>query len=232
MACEFSGAVRDAFIRAGHDATSVDLLPSESDLGPHTVGGALDRAYCEHWDLMVAHPPCTFLASSGARWWPKRRTEQRRALAFVRALLDAPIDRIALENPVGAISTAIRKPDQIIQPFQFGHPEWKTTCLWLKGLPPLVPTAVVEPDMTVGGGKKPGRISSAIHRMGPSKNRQKERSRTYVGIAEAMAAQWGPRIMQIRDIGREYYGSSLMPQSCNGHSHWSFGCSQSDRNTE
>lgn len=191
VACEFSGVVRDAFIRAGHDATSVDLLPSESQFGPHTVGDALDSVYSGRWDLMVAHPPCTFLASSGARWWRTRGAQQRAALEFVRSLLHAPIARIAIENPVGAISTAIRKPDQIIQPWQFGHPEWKTTCLWLKGLPKLMTAFLVEPDKTVGGGKRPGRVSSRIHRMSPGKDRQRERSRTYTGIAQAMAAQWG-----------------------------------------
>ena len=190
VACEFSGVVRDAFILAGHDATSVDLLPSESGLGPHLICDVLDVVHAG-WDLMVAHPPCTYLASSGARWWPTRRKAQQDAISFVRALMDAPIPRIAIENPVGYISTAIRKSDQIIQPFQFGHPEWKTTCLWLKNLPKLVPTGFSEPDATVGGGKRPGRVSSKLHRMGPSKRRQQERSRTYPGIAAAMAVQWG-----------------------------------------
>jgi len=190
IACEFSGVVRDAFIRAGHDATSIDLLPSESSYGPHIVGDVLGFLDGD-WELMIAHPPCTYLASSGARWWPARESQQQAALGFVRALMDAPIQRIAIENPVGVISTAIRKSDQIIQPFQFGHPEWKTTCLWLKGLPNLAPTGCVAPDPTVGGGKRPGRISSAIHRMGPSKERWRARSRTYEGIAQAMAQQWG-----------------------------------------
>ena len=189
VACEFSGAVRDAFSAAGHDAMSCDLLDSEAP-GKHYKGDVRD-VIINQWDLMIAHPPCTYLASSGARWWPKRRSEQEKAVEFVRWLMEGPIPRIAIENPVGYISTAIRKSDQIIQPFQFGHPEWKTTCLWLKNLPKLVPTGYVEADKTVGGGKRPGRISSAIHRMGPSKNRQKERSRTYSGIAAAMADQWG-----------------------------------------
>jgi hypothetical protein len=190
VACEFSGVVRDAFIQRGHQATSIDLIPSESDRGPHIVGDVLsvmDRG----WDLMVAFPPCTHLAASGARWWPKKVMMQGAALEFVQALMNAPIPRIAIENPVGKISSAIRKPDQIIQPWQFGHPEWKTTCLWLKGLPKLMQAFLVEPDKTVGGGKKPGRISSRIHRMGPSRHRQRERSRTYTGIAQAMAVQWG-----------------------------------------
>jgi hypothetical protein len=168
----------------------VDLLPSESGGGPHIVCDVLD-VLDAGWDLMVAHPPCTYLASSGARWWPKRLDEQADALNFVYRLCTAPIARIAIENPVGRLSAEFRKPDQIIQPWQFGHAEWKTTCLWLKGLPPLVPTAIVEPDKTVGGGKKPRRISSRLHRMGPSAKRQRERSRTFTGIAAAMASQWG-----------------------------------------
>jgi site-specific DNA-cytosine methylase len=191
VACEFSGTVRDAFRAAGHYAMSCDILPSELP-GLHYMGDIRD---CLEdtigWDLMVAHPPCTHLASSGARWWPEKRKEQAEALDFVRLLMAAPIERIAIENPVGAISTAIRKPEQIIQPWQFGFPEWKTTCLWLKGLPKLRPTSIVQPDGTVGGGKRPGRVSSRIHRMGPSKNRQRERSRTYAVIASAMAWQWG-----------------------------------------
>jgi hypothetical protein len=177
VACEYSGRVRDAFIAAGHEAVSCDLLPTEVD-GPHYCGSVED-IIGDGWDLMVAHPPCTYLAASGARWWSGRRAEQADALAFVRLLLDAPIDRIALENPIGCISTRIRKPEQIIHPWQFGHGETKTTCLWLKGLPPLVPTDVVD-------GREP-----RVHRMPESKDRWKERSRTYTGIAAAMAAQWG-----------------------------------------
>lgn len=194
VACEFSGTVRDAFRAAGHYAMSCDVLPSELP-GLHYMGDIRD---CLEdtigWDLMIAHPPCTHLASSGARWWPLKRKEQAEALDFVRFLMAAPIERIAIENPVGAISTAIRKPDQIVQPWQFGFPEWKTTCLWLKGLPALRPTSIVQPDGTVGGGKRPGRISSRIHRMGPSNKRQKERSRTYAAIAQAMSWQWGDHV--------------------------------------
>jgi hypothetical protein len=190
IACEFSGIVRDAFIDAGHDATSIDLLPSESPRGPHIIGNVLD--YLDgNWALMIAHPPCTYLASSGARWWPQRQAPQAAALKFVRALMDAPIPRIAIENPVGIISTAIRKSDQIIQPFQFGHFEWKTTCLWLKGLPQLIPTDNVQADTRVGGGKRPGRIYSEVLRFSPHKDRAHERSRTFTGIAQAMAQQWG-----------------------------------------
>ena len=179
VACEFSGIVRDAFIARGHDAVSVDLLPSERP-GPHIQGDV--RQYLRAgWDLMIAHPPCQHLAVSGARWFAEKRQEQSEALAFVQGLLDAPIPRIALENPVSVISTRIRKPDQIIQPWQFGHGETKATCLWLKGLPPLVPTHIVE-------GRKP-----RVHHASPGPDRWKERSRTLPGIAEAMAAQWSCR---------------------------------------
>jgi hypothetical protein len=176
VACEFSGRVRDAFVAAGHDATSCDLLPSDSP-GSHHRGDVRDILQ-DGWDLMVAHPPCTYLAVSGARWFAERQREQEEALEFVRLLLDAPIPRIALENPVSVISTKIRKPDQIIQPWMFGHGETKATCLWLKNLPPLTPTDIVD-----------GR-SKIIHRMPPSPDRWKERSRTYKGVASAMAQQW------------------------------------------
>ena len=177
VACEFSGTVRDAFRRRGHDAWSCDLLPSETP-GPHVVGDALEEAYKWPWDLMIAHPPCTHLAVSGSRWFKDKQVEQKQALDFVRALLDAPIPRIALENPISIISSRVRKPDQIIQPWMFGHGETKATCLWLKNLPALRPTLVVD-----------GR-EARVHRMAPGPNRWKERSRTYRGIAEAMAEQW------------------------------------------
>jgi hypothetical protein len=177
VACEYSGTVRDAFIARGHDAMSCDLLPTERP-GPHYQGRVQDVINIG-WDLMIAHPPCTHLAVSGARWWSDKQDEQRAALDFVRLLMDAPVPRIAIENPVSKISTAIRKPDQIVQPWQFGHGETKATCLWLKGLPKLVPTQVVD-----------GR-EARIHNMSPSPDRWKERSRTYQGIADAMAAQWG-----------------------------------------
>jgi len=183
VACEFSGAVRDAFIRAGHDAWSCDLLPCEADPLRHLTGDVRRFMDCapddEPWDLMVSHPPCTHLAVSGARWFKEKATEQAEALAFVRTLLDAPIERIALENPISIISSRIRKPDQIIQPWQFGHGEVKATCLWLKNLPKLVPTNVVE-------GRHP-----ACWLASPGPDRWKIRSRTYQGIAKAMAEQWG-----------------------------------------
>jgi len=179
VACEFSGVVRDAFARRGHDAYSCDLLDTESDYpAPHYRGDVLDIIN-DGWDLMVAHPPCTHLAVSGARWFKDKLKEQAGALDFVRMLLDAPVERIALENPVSIISTHIRKPDQIIQPWMFGHGETKKTCLWLKNLPLLVPTNVVD-----------GR-EARVHRMPPGPDRWKKRSVTYPGIADAMAEQWG-----------------------------------------
>ena len=178
VACEYSGRVRDAFIRRGHDAMSCDLLPTDVP-GPHYQGPVESVLKPGQWDLMIAHPPCTHLAVSGARWFKGKVREQAQALDFVRLLLDAPIPRIALENPISVISTKIRRPDQIIQPWQFGHGETKATCLWLKGLPPLTPTNIVS-----------GR-EARVHRMAPGPNRWKERSLTFAGIAEAMAEQWG-----------------------------------------
>jgi len=178
VACEYSGRVRDAFAAKGWEAWSCDLLPSEASHGNHYEGPVEDLLN-QHWDLMIAHPPCTHLAVSGARWFKEKQEEQRQALEFVRLLLNAPIERIALENPVSVISSRIRKPDQIIQPWQFGHGETKATCLWLKNLPKLKPTQIVD-----------GR-ENKVHRMPPGPNRWKERSRTYLGIAAAMADQWG-----------------------------------------
>lgn len=175
IACEFSGIVRDAFIAKGHNAVSCDLLPTEVP-GPHIQGNVLN--HLQGWDMMIAHPPCTHLAVSGARWFKGKETEQAAALDFVRQLLDAPIPKICLENPISVISTRIRKPDQIIQPWQFGHGEVKATCLWLKDLPLLIPTNVV-----------PGRVPK-VHHARPSPDRWKARSRTYTGIAHAMADQW------------------------------------------
>ncbi len=177
VACEFSGTVRDAFQAAGHDAWSCDLLPTEKP-GQHIQGDVLAHID-DGWDLLIAHPPCTHLAVSGARWFKDKRTEQSEALAFVAQLLGCSVARIALENPISIISSHIRKPDQIIQPWQFGHGETKATCLWLKNLPPLTPTNVVE-----------GR-EARVHKMAPGAGRWRERSRTYTGIAAAMAAQWG-----------------------------------------
>jgi hypothetical protein len=179
IACEYSGTVRDAFLRLGHDAMSCDLLPTDSP-GPHYCGDVRD-VMGDGWDLMIAHPPCTHLAVSGARHFPAKRADgrQQAALDFVAMLLSAPVPRIALENPISIISSKIRKPDQIIQPWQFGHGETKATCLWLKNLPLLKPTKIVE-----------GR-EQRIHRLPPSPDRWKIRSTTYAGIAAAMAQQWG-----------------------------------------
>ena len=177
VACEYSGIVRDAFLAAGHDALSCDLLPTERP-GPHHEGDVRDVLF-DGWDLMVCHPPCTHLAVSGARWFRDKQAEQAAALDFVRLLLDAPIPMIALENPVSIISSRIRKPDQIIQPFEHGDPYRKTTCLWLKNLPLLTPTDVVE-----------GR-EQKCWKEPPGPDRWKRRSKTYPGIARAMAHQWG-----------------------------------------
>jgi hypothetical protein len=147
VACEFSGIIRDAFRKRGHDAWSCDLLPTEAP-GFHLTGDVRRWLYDlypqSRWDMLIAFPPCTYLASSGARWFKDRREAQKTALSFVRELMNAPVERIAIENPIGVISTQIRKPDQIIQPWQFGHPETKATCLWLKDLPKLQPTNIVE----------------------------------------------------------------------------------------
>lgn len=178
VACEFSGVVREAFRKRGHDAWSCDLLPAEDGSPYHyqtNVGFYLDQGV----DLMIAHPPCTHLAVSGARWFKDKQYEQVMALEFVRMLLNAPIPKIALENPISIISSQIRKPDQVIQPWMFGHGETKATCLWLKGLPKLTPTNIVE-----------GRVAR-VHKEPPGPDRWKNRSRTYQGIADAMAAQWG-----------------------------------------
>jgi site-specific DNA-cytosine methylase len=177
IACEFSGIVREAFKAKGHDAWSCDLLPTEIP-GQHIQGDVLEILNGGGWDLMIAHPPCTHLAVSGARWFKNKQKEQLEALEFVRALLNAPVEKICLENPVSIISTKIMKPTQIIQPYQFGHGETKATCLWLKNLPLLKPTKIVL-----------GRLDR-IHKEPPSKDRWKNRSRTYPGIANAMAKQW------------------------------------------
>ena len=179
VACEYSGRVRDAFIAKGHDAISCDLLPTDS-IGPHYQGDVFDIIN-DGFDLMIAHPPCTHLAVSGARHFARKREsgEQQEAIDFFMRLANAQIEKIAIENPICIMSSIWRKPDQIIQPWQFGHGETKATCLWLKGLPKLQPTNIVS-----------GR-DDRIHKMPPSPTRWKERSRTYQGVADAMAAQWG-----------------------------------------
>ena len=192
VACEYSGTVRDAFIAQGHDAMSCDLLPSDKP-GPHFQGNVFD-IIDQGWDLMLAFPPCTYICSSGMHWTTRglrdpQLTED--ALEFVRRLLDAPIEKIALENPIGAISSRIRRPDQIIQPWQFGEDASKSTCLWLKNLPLLKPTKIIEPKVSDKGKKIWGnQTPSGQNKLGPSADRWKLRSKTFQGIADAMAAQW------------------------------------------
>jgi len=179
VACEFSGRVRDAFIKLGHDAISCDILATEIS-NPHYQGDVFDIVN-NGWDLMIAHPPCTHLAVSGARWFKEKRRDgrQQEAIEFFLRLANVSIEKICIENPVSIMSTFYKKPNQIIQPYQFGHSETKATCLWLKNLPELKPTKLVK-----------GRIAR-IHNKPPSEERWKNRSRTYTGIAEAMAFQWG-----------------------------------------
>lgn len=177
VACEFSGTVRDAFIKLGHKAESCDLLPCEAD-NAHHYQCDVSRLLDYEWDLMIAHPPCTHLAVSGARWFKDKQKERWEAIQFFMKLALADIPRVCVENPVSIMSTVYRKPDQIIQPWQFGHGETKATCLWLKGLPLLKPTNIVE-------GREP-----KVHKCPPGPERWKIRSRTYQGIADAMASQW------------------------------------------
>lgn len=187
VACEYSGVVREAFRARGHFALSCDLLPTDIE-GPHYRGDVRD-VLTDGWDLMIAHPPCTDLAVSGARYFAEKAADGRQAAAldFVRLLLEAPIPRIALENPVSIISSRIRKADQVIQPWQFGHPESKATCLWLKGLPLLQPTDVLELPPS---GRWSNQTASGQNKLGPSPDRWRIRSATYEGIAAAMADQW------------------------------------------
>ena len=192
VACEYSGRVRDAFIAAGHEAMSCDLLPTDAP-GPHYTGPVQD-VLNDGWDLMVAHPPCTYLCSSGLHWnkrRPERAQQTEDALVFVRDLMSAPIYHIAIENPIGCISTRIRPPEQTIQPYQFGHDASKATCLWLKNLPPLQPTQMIEPRMVNGKPRWGNQTDSGQNKLPPTADRWKIRSETYEGIAKAMAGQWG-----------------------------------------
>lgn len=195
VACEFSGVVRNAFGRRGHDAWSCDLLPAADDSRQH-IQMDIEKVLrtSRDWDLLIAHPPCTYLCSSGLHWNKRRpgRAEQTElALRFVRWLMELPVERIAIENPIGCISTRIRKPDQTIQPWQFGHDASKATCLWLKNLPALQPTNIVEPRIVNGRPRWANQTDSGQNRLAPSPTRWAERSKTFPGIAEAMAAQWG-----------------------------------------
>lgn len=177
VGCEFSGIVRDAFRAAGHDAWSCDVLPTERP-GPH-LEADVRAVMGQGWDLLIAFPPCTYLCRSGARWWPGREDLQAHAIGFVLQLYGSTVPRVAIENPIGRLSGVWRKPDQIIQPWQFGVPERKATCLWLKGLPALQPTEIVA-----------GRVPR-VHFAAPGPERWRERSRTLPELAAAMAAQWG-----------------------------------------
>lgn len=202
IACESSGVVREAFRKRGHDAWSCDLLPADDGSPHHYHDDVLSIIYAgsKEWDLMIAHPPCTYLSVSGLHWNkrnPDRAVETEKAIQFFRALMLVPIDRIAIENPVGCISTRIRKPDQIIQPYEFGDDASKKTCLWLEGLPPLVkdPSRRLAGRQVLSNGKLVERwanqTDSGQNRLGPSPDRWKLRSKTYQGIADAMAEQWG-----------------------------------------
>lgn len=215
IACEYSGVSRRAFEALGHDVWSADFEPAEDGAANHYQGDVFDLIGKQHFDLMVAHPPCTYLSVSGMHWTTRglrdpKLTED--ALDFVRRLMAAPIERIAIENPVSVISSRIRKPDQIVNPYQFGEDASKKTCLWLKGLPPLRPTKFVEPRLVCCGSEVPNRdkygcpncngekvarprwgnqCDSGQNNLSPGADRWKERSRTYPGIAAAWAAQWG-----------------------------------------
>jgi len=201
VGCEFSQVITKAFREQGHEAYSCDLLPTEGNPDWHIQNDVLKHLH-ENWDLAIFHPECTYLTVSGNRWmkpeyqkrFPDRPQQRKEAIEFFMKLVNAPIPKIAIENPIGIMSTVYRKPDQIIQPWQFGHPETKATCLWLKGLPKLAPTNIVTPEYIIG--KKDGKKYSRIHYMtaksfGKDINRKKERSRSYPGIGKAMAAQWG-----------------------------------------
>lgn len=190
IACEYSGRVREAFRKLGHDAWSCDLLPADDNSLFHIQGDVLDYL-TDGWDMMIAHPPCTYLASSGLHWNGRIAGRDKltdEALIFIRALLNAPIEMIAVENPIGRISTAIRKPSQIIQPWMFGDDASKSTCLWLKNLPLLLPTDIIQKK------RYANQTTSGQNNLAPSKNRWKLRSTTYQGIAYAMAAQWADRL--------------------------------------
>lgn len=192
VACEFSGRVRDAFIRHGHDAVSCDLLPTDTP-GPHFECDVID-VLRNGWNLMIAHPPCTYLCASGLHWNkrdPSREVKTQRALEFIRVLMSAPITSIAIENLVGRIGTAIRPASQYIQPYEFGHDASKRTGLWLTNLPKLKPTYYIEPRFVNGKYRWGNQTDSGQNKLAPSADRWKERSMTYIGIAEAMAEQWG-----------------------------------------
>jgi hypothetical protein len=205
VACEYSGRVRDAFIAAGHEAMSCDLLPTDSP-GPHHQGDVRDVLY-DGWDLMVAHPPCTYLSVSGMHWTTRglrdpQLTED--ALEFVRLLMAAPIKRKAIENPISVISSRIRPPDQIIQPYEFGHDASKSTCLWLDNLPPLRPAKMIPPRVIDGKKRWGNQTDSGQNALPPTDDRWKIRSETFQGIASAMAEQWGNLTVYQSDLFQEH----------------------------
>ena len=186
VACEFSGVVRRAFRDRGHDAYSCDLLPSEDNSEYHYQGNVFD-IIDRNWGMMIAHPPCTHLCVSGARWFKDKQEEQKEAINFFLSLAECGISRVCIENPVGIMSSIYRKPDQIIQPYEFGHVEAKKTCLWLQNLPKLTPTKIVEPEYTTF---KSGKRMATWYANAPVKTRALLRSVTFQGIADAMADQW------------------------------------------
>lgn len=214
VGCECSGRVRDAFIKLGHDAMSCDLVPSETP-GPHYLGDVLG-ILGDGWDIGIFHPPCTYLCSSGLHWNkrdPNREKLTEESLRFVETLLNAPIPHIALENPIGCISTRIRKSDQLIQPYQFGDDASKSTCLWLKDLPLLQPTKVIPPRLVNGKSRWANQTDSGQNRLGPSPTRAADRSRTYQGIADAMAKQYSAYVLgkiqadDFGDFGSDDFGT-------------------------
>lgn len=201
VACEYSGRVRDAFLALGHDAMSCDLLPTDVP-GPHYQGDVQDILHRE-WDILIAHPPCTYLSVSGMHWTTRglrdpQLTED--ALAFVRLLMGAPVPHIAIENPVSVISSRIRPPDQIVNPYQFGHDASKKTCLWLKNLPHLHPTQYIEPRIVNGRKRWGNQTDSGQNKLGPREDRWKVRSETYAGIATAIAQQWAPYVQSVKGL--------------------------------
>lgn len=195
VACEFSGRVRDAFAARGFEAWSCDYLPSETE-GNHWQADVLTILNNQNWDLIIAHPPCTRLAVSGAWTWKGKEEEQRQSIDFFMSLYNADCKHVAVENPVGIMSSVFRKPDQIIQPYQFGEDASKATCLWLKGLPRLEPTDWVPPRMINGRPRWANQTASGQNKLGPSPSRASERARTYRGIAEAMAQQWSSYLLE------------------------------------
>jgi hypothetical protein len=193
VACERSGVVREAFRKRGHDAWSCDIVPADDGSEFHITGDVLEHLD-DGWDLLIAHPPCTFLCSSGLHWnkrVPGREQKTEEALEFVRRLMASKTRKKAIENPIGRIGTAIRPASQIIHPYQFGDDASKATALWLENLPPLRPTSFVEPRIVNGKSRWSNQTDSGQNRLGPSEQRAAERSRTYAGIARAMADQWG-----------------------------------------